>query len=145
EFHLTAVTLDANDQPVVVPDLNDATARVTSLTLRPVAALEYGRTYRLRADAAIIDTDRVDEGGPRALVPFEMTFTTFGPKALPQPSSGEPPVASPSLVVLGDRGYLAQPVLPANTTLHVFDISDPQNHIQLEGTGAAQGRPIDLA
>jgi hypothetical protein len=145
DFKLTAVAIDANDQPYVIPELSDPTARVSSLTLTPIAALEYGVTYELRATEAIVDFDTPEEGGPRSLDPFGMKFETFKPVALTEPG-GQNLVGSPGLVVLRDRAYLADMTLrPVNAYLHTFDISDPVAPREIEPAAFAQGRAVDLA
>ena len=79
---------------------------VTSLTIQPLTGLKYGTRYTLQLSADIQDLDG-DAGGqpaPKALVPYESTFTTFGPVALTEPGAGET-FGSPGIAVLSDRAW----------------------------------------
>ncbi len=112
----------------VVEDLDASPdAVITSLTVQPTSALEYGKKYRLDLADGIKDLDTTETGGAcapaRCLVPYTTSFTTFTPESLSQnPES----FGSPGIVILGERAYLVENHFHSGT-LRVFETTDPVN------------------
>jgi hypothetical protein len=117
---------------------------VTSLTVQPIRPLLYNTTYTLTLTNGIVDldTDAAGQPAPLGLPPFATTFTTFGPGQIGQASEA---YTSPAIVVLGNRGYLAVPLIN-QSALKVYDVSDPTalTEIVPATTIAAIGYPYDL-
>ncbi len=131
-LNLAGVGVDAGGQPIAFETITP-TSRVTSLTMEPVGALKFGETYTLSALAGIKDLDRNGEGqpAPNALTPFQSTFKTFAPAALPVPPDQTQMVG---MAVMDDRAYALATEYTGgsggalqNSQLHVYNISDPAN------------------
>jgi hypothetical protein len=109
-------------------------AVVTSLTIQPAVGLKYATRYRLSLTSDIVDTDTNPSTGapaPKALAAYATEFTTFGPEAI---GHTEEAFASPRIVIVDNRGYVATPVTSGvgSTRLRVFDVSDPVTPTEIE-------------
>ncbi|WP_291983732.1 Ig-like domain-containing protein [Luteitalea sp.] len=122
---------------------------VTGLTIQPLAGLRYNTSYTLRLTNGIVDGDAT----PRALVPYETSFTTFGPETI---TATGPPRGTGGLVALGAHLYVAENVAGNTggaTQLRGYDISNPvapQPLPLLEdpasvAPGLFTGVPVDLS
>jgi lysophospholipase L1-like esterase len=130
-------------QGVVIENVTD-TDVVTSLTLQPLAGLKYNTTYRLVLTAGIEDLDKDASGNPapKALVPYETSFTTFRPVAL---GGSEDQTGSAGIVVLGERTYLTRTNNFVSGNLLAFDITDPVSPQPVGEPPFFAPRPYDIA
>jgi hypothetical protein len=129
---------------VVIDNLTAETDAVTSLTLQPLHGLKYSTTYRLVLSAGIEDLDKDSSGSPapKTLVPFETTFTTFGPVAL---GGSEDQTGSSGIVVLGERAYLTRTNNFVSGNLLAFNVTDPVMPVPVGEQPFFAPRPYDIA
>ena len=111
---------------------------VTSLTIQPLAGLRYSMSYRLVLGAGITDLDPE----PKALEPFELPFTTFGPASVGGTTDDRN--GSAGIVVLGDRAYLTRTNALVNGNIVVFDITDPVEPVEVAVSEVFAPRPYDI-
>jgi hypothetical protein len=143
DAHVIGIGLDG--LPVtLLEDSAGAQKTITALTIEPKRQLKFGRTYRIKLKDGIFDLDNTLPGAapaPRALVPYEISFTTLQPQALTDPGMG---FSSPGIVSLGDRAYVVENNF-INGVLRVFDISDPASPTEISSAQRQMaGRPMDL-
>ncbi len=114
-------------------------ARVTSLTLQPLAQLAYGTTYSLSWTSAVRDVDEP----PKSVEPGEAQFQTLVPEVL---SSSEEKFGSPGLAVVDGRAYLVQALAGGKGRVRVFDVSDPAIALPVaqDPEGYVVGLPLDV-
>jgi hypothetical protein len=128
-----------------IDPVSQAGDEVTSLTIQPEAGLKYGTRYVLVLAPEIRDLDVVPPGG-KALERYETAFTTFGPEGIPGANPGG---ASPGIVVLGDRAYLAEHFISGfvwNGFVTAWDVSDPAAPLAVTtAMRHVTNRPVDIA
>ncbi len=111
---------------------------LTSLTIQPLAGLRYSTAYRLFLSADITDLDPE----PKALEPFQLPFTTFGPAGVGGTTDDRN--GSAGIVVLGDRAYLTRTNSLVNGNVVVFDITDPVEPVEVAVSEVFAPRPYDI-
>jgi len=121
---------------------------VTSLTIQPLTGLEFGETYTLTLNSAIVNYGKDQNNNaipklPLTPSPYTLKFTTFGPQELGSTSSQYEVITRP--VVIGQMAYAGEFLGSVISGLGMFDISDPSNPVD-KGPGASFiGRAIDIA
>jgi hypothetical protein len=125
-----------------------ATDAITSLTIQPLAGLEFVETYTLTLKNGIVNVGKDQNGNaipqlPLTPSPYTLQFTTFGPQQLGGTSSQYEVITRP--VVIGQMAYAGEFEGSVTSGLGMFDISDPSNPVD-KGPGASFiGRAIDIA
>jgi hypothetical protein len=141
-IRISGVTVDAAGNVVPVDDMTNASV-VTGITIQPRYGLSYGTTYHLVLAPGIDDLDPT----PKPLVPYDASFTTFGPAAI---GGTEEQFASPGLIVLGDRAYVLETKYGGGVggiqsgALHVFNVTDPTLPQEIGTPTSIEAAPRDI-
>jgi hypothetical protein len=144
---ISGVGVDANGQLISIEEVTSAATVVTGLTIQPRFGLAYGAKYQLELTTGIVDRDPLPDG-PRSLVPFTSSFTTFSPETI---GGTEAKFSSPGLVVLGERAYVLETYyfggIGGNQTgaLRTFDVGDPVEPREIAGPVEINAAPRDIA
>ena len=143
---ISGVGVDASGAPIEIDEVTNAATVVTGLTIQPRFGLAYGAVYRLELTSGIVDRDPSPDG-PRPLVPFTSSFTTFRPESI---GGTETQFSSPGLVVLGNRAYVLETQYAGGVggvqtgALRVFDMTDPVQPREIAASTPIQAAPRDI-
>jgi hypothetical protein len=152
-IRLSGVGVDGNGAPTVIDDVSSPAAVVTSVTLQPLAGLQYGKRYRLVVSPDIRDLDPE----PKTIAPYESGFTTFALEAVPgpDPTSSDYQTrafAAPGVVTLGDRAYVLESAYAGGIggilqegRIRTYDMTDPILPPELGAPVPIRAAPRDIA
>jgi hypothetical protein len=150
-FRISGVTAAGQ----IVPDVLQApTLPITAITIQAISGLKYHQTYTLRLTDGIRDLDTVSgAAAPRSLAPYETSFQTFGPEAIPPDEDAVQSYTTTGFYVARDANgeplsmWALKHQISGSTWMGLLtglDVSDPMNISETSSTSVF-GRPVDLA
>ncbi len=119
------------------------TDHITSLTLQPIAGLQFAETYTLTLTNAILGLGTDQNGNQIPLANYSTQFTTFGPQLLGGTTTQYQVLTRP--VLLGQRAYAGEYINSVISGLGMFDISNPAMPKDLGAPLNFYGRAVDIA